>query len=129
MQPSFRRHIGNADANRNAAGVLNFGETVFVGQVVADENRQAALKRRLSKERFDRGAFVMRSGLELDDHLAFLHGKIPPLLELREESQHIAGELRTFAKMDCERRAFVFQPDTIVSGGEGRDQRAHLVHE
>src|SRR5947209_16079245 len=129
VQPSFRQHIWESDANRHAAGPLNLGETMFVGQIVANENGAASSKGRVCQQRFDGRAFVMSGRLELDYHLAFLHREIAPLLELRQEGKDLAGKLRTLAKVDRQRRVLVLKPDAVVSGSEGRNERPDLIHE
>ena len=129
MQPSLRWYIGHADPNRDAAGALNFSETVLIGQVIADKDGTAPLERLLRQQRLDGSALVVGGRLELDHHFSFLHCKIAALLEVREKSQDLAGKLRALAKMDGKRRALVLEPDAVVGRGKGGDEWPHFIHE
>ena len=104
------RNTGGAYSHRNPALRVDEQKPAFVGQIVADEDRLAAGKRRACQQGGNAFSLVVAGLLELGDHLAFLHRKTGLLREEPEKRQDLIAEFRRLPEMDRERRAFVLQP-------------------
>src|ERR1019366_6829806 len=61
-------------AHRNAALRIDEKKPAFIGQIVADEDRLAAGKKRVRKQGGDAVSLVVTCVLEFGDHFAWLHG-------------------------------------------------------
>ena len=59
-----------SDVDRKSTRSVDYGETVLVGDVIADEHRQAPAKWRVSQKTGDRSTLAGRLWNQLDHHLS-----------------------------------------------------------
>src|SRR6266404_1027458 len=123
------------DRNRHAAEIFHSRERVLIGEIVADEHRCPARKRRLSHECLDRSVLGETARLDLQHHAAFLDVIVAAQLQC-DGGHCIANarfELGRHAKMHGDGSALVLEQGARVSlhpRGEHRARRGELrIHE
>src|SRR6185436_4495928 len=108
--------FARTDLDRMSASDVDYRETVFVRDIVADEYGKPPRERRFRHEIGYGGALVAAAGLEFEDHLSL------DQLEARTQraEQNLHGDLRPFthvrriAVVQRKAQAFVLNHDTLA---------------
>ena len=122
--------VALADQHAPAAGAVGRAETVFVGEVVADEDRHAAGERRARHHPLQRTALVAAFGHELHDMVARLQAVAGQRADpLAREAGHRLGRMRCGAPVQGQAHALVLDQHARVRGGQVRRLAMQLVQE
>src|SRR5437899_11164544 len=136
----MRSRVAFADFDRAASHPVDQLEAEFVGEIVADEHREAVPERALREELLDRRTLVLSARLYFHHHFSRLQLEI--VAELLDQAAdgfaHRRAQLRRRAVMDRDLHALVLEHERGVFGGhrpqalqrlaKSRERDAVLVH-
>ena len=126
-EPVARRCLARgADEDAEAAQLGSGTEAVFIGQIVAHDDRTRTGERRFRHQRANRIALVGAGRAQLDDHLAALDGKAGAGGEAFGERQRRRLALGSEPIVERDAGRLVLDEEARRVGREGGERRARL---